>query len=102
MLARLLPGAQLFSSESLAAETLERVGQGPCRLICVCAVPPGAASHAAYLARRLKKRFPDVRMLIALCTSEAIDKVKPRLLSAGADEVVTRLADARGYIRQLG
>ena len=102
MLARLLPGAQLFSSESLAAETLERVGEGPCRLICVCAVPPGAASHAAHLARRLKKRFPDVRMLIALCASEAIDKVKPRLLSAGADEVVTSLADARGYIRQLG
>jgi predicted PurR-regulated permease PerM len=101
MLARLVPGAQLFSSESLAAETLERVSEGPCRLVCVCAVPPGAASHAAYLARRLKKRFPEVRMLIALCTSEAIDKVKPRLLAAGADEVVTRLADARGYIRQL-
>ena len=101
MLARLLPGAQLFSSESLAAETLERVGAGPCRLICVCAVPPGASSHAAYLARRLKKRFPEVRVLVAHCTREAIDKLKPRLLSAGVDEVVTTLADARAYIRQL-
>jgi predicted PurR-regulated permease PerM len=101
MLARLLPGAQLFSSQSLAAETLERVGAGPCRLICVCAVPPDAASHAAYLARRLKKRFPDLRMLVALCTNEGIEKVKPRLLGAGVDEIVTRLGDARAYIRQL-
>jgi hypothetical protein len=27
--------------------------------------------------------------------------VKPRLLAAGADEVVTRLADAQTYARQL-
>jgi hypothetical protein len=27
--------------------------------------------------------------------------VKARLLGAGADEVVTRLADAQAYIRQL-
>jgi hypothetical protein len=27
--------------------------------------------------------------------------VKPRLLGAGADEVVTRLADAQAYVRQV-
>jgi len=101
MLARLLPGSQLFSSESLAAETLERVGEGPCSVICICAVPPHAASHAAYLARRLKQRFPKVRIVVALCTSEGIDKVKQRLLGAGVDEVATRLGDARAYARQV-
>ena len=102
MLARLLPGAQLFSSESLAAETLERVAEQPCGVICVCAVPPHAASHAAYLARRLRQRFPKVRIIVALCTSEGTERVKPRLLAAGAAEVVTSLADAQAYIRQLG
>jgi len=101
MLARLLPGSQLFSSERLAAETLERVGEGPCSVICICAVPPHAASHAAYLARRLKQRFPKVRIVVALCTSEGIDKVKQRLLGAGVDEVATRLGDARAYARQV-
>jgi hypothetical protein len=101
MLARLLPGARLFSFESLAAETLERVGEHGCRLICICAVPPHAANHAAYLARRLKQRFPKVRIVVALCTAESIERVKARLLGAGADEVVTRLADAQAYIRQL-
>lgn len=101
MLARLLPGAQLFSSESLAAETLERVGESPCRVICICAVPPHAASHAAYLARRLKQRFPKVRIVVALLTSETVDKIKPRLLGAGVDEVATRLGDAQAYVRQV-
>jgi hypothetical protein len=99
MLARLLPGAQLLSSESLAAETLEKVGEGTCRVVCVSAVPPHAASHAAYLARRLKERFPELRIVVALWTSEGIDRIKPRLLNAGVDEVVTRLDDAVAQLR---
>ena len=101
MLARLLPGAQLFSSRSLAAEVLERVGAEPSKLVCICAVPPQAASHAAYLARRVRKRFADIRIVVALCSLTGVDRVKPRLLDAGANEVVTRLADAQAYARQL-
>jgi predicted PurR-regulated permease PerM len=100
MLARLLPGAQLLSSESLAGETLERVGEGACRWICISAVPPHAASHAAYLARRLKKRFPEVRILVALWTSESVERITARLRSAGADEVLTRLDQIVPHLRQ--
>jgi hypothetical protein len=101
MLARLLPGARVFSSESLAGETLERMGEEPCRAICICGVPPHAGSHAAYLVRRMKQRFPKLRIVVALCTAESIERVKPRLIAAGANEVVARLADAQAYIRQL-
>jgi predicted PurR-regulated permease PerM len=101
MLARLLPGAQLFSSKSLAAEMLERVSEGPCKLVCICAVPPQAASHAAYRARRVRQRFPELKIVVALCTATGIDRIKARLLGAGADEVVTRLADAQAYVRQV-
>jgi predicted PurR-regulated permease PerM len=101
MLARLLPGAQLCSSQSLASETLDRIGEDGCSLVCICAVPPDAASHAAYVARRVKKRFPELRIVVALCTAETVDRAKPRLLSAGVDDVVTSLAEARGYIRQV-
>ncbi len=99
MLARLLPGAKLLSSESLAGETLESVSAQDCRAICIAAVPPNAASHAAYLARRLKQRFPEVRIVVAYWTTESIDKLKPRLLGAGVDEVVTRLPDALARLR---
>jgi hypothetical protein len=101
MLARLLPGAQLFSFKNLAAEMLECVGAEPSKLVCICAVPPQAASHAAYLARRVRKRHTDIKIVVALCSGTGIDRVKPRLLAAGADEVVTRLADAQTYARQL-
>ena len=100
ILARALPGAQLLSAESLAGETLEQVGQEGCSTICISAVPPHAASHAAYLTRRLKKRFPEVRVVVALWTSEAVDRIKSRLTAAGVDEVATRLDEAVSHLRQ--
>jgi predicted PurR-regulated permease PerM len=99
MLARLLPGAQLLSAKSLAAETLEQIGDGACRVMCISAVPPQAASHASYLARRLKKQFPKLRIVLALWTNEGVDKVRPRLVSAGIDEVATRLPDVLAQLR---
>jgi predicted PurR-regulated permease PerM len=99
MLARLLPGAQVFSAKSLATETLEQVGEGACRVMCISAVPPHAASHASYLARRLKKQFPKLRIVVALWTNEGVDKVRPRLLGAGIDEVATRLPEVLAQLR---
>jgi hypothetical protein len=99
MLARLLPGAQVFSAKTLANGTLEQVGEGACKTICISAVPPQAASHASYLARRLKKRFPKLRIVVALWTNESTDKVKPRLLDAGIDEVATRLPEVLAQLR---
>ncbi|HJV10491.1 MAG TPA: AI-2E family transporter [Burkholderiales bacterium] len=101
MLARLIPGAQRFPAGSLAAETIDKVDEQGCRIVCISAVPPRAASHAAYLVRRLKQRFPKKRIVVGLWSTETVDKVKPRLLEAGADDVLTRLADAATQLRQL-
>jgi predicted PurR-regulated permease PerM len=101
MLAHLLPGAQVLSSASLAAETLEQVAERGCRVICISAVPPRAASHAAYLARRLKKRFPDLRIVVGLWTSETVEKITQRLRDAGAGETLAKLEEAAAHLRQL-
>jgi predicted PurR-regulated permease PerM len=101
VLARLLPGSRVLSAASLAAETLEQVGESEHSAICISAVPPHAASHAAYLARRLKQRFPKLRIVVGLWTSEGIDKIKPRLLGAGVDDVATSLAEVASQLRQL-
>jgi predicted PurR-regulated permease PerM len=100
MLARVLPGAQLLSAESLAGEMLEQIARDGCTTICVSAVPPHAASHAAYLTRRLKKRLPKLRIVVGLWTSEAGERIKSRLSAAGVDEVATRLDEAVSHLRQ--
>jgi hypothetical protein len=92
VLARFLPGTQMLS---------EVPKEHACRVVCISAVPPHAASQAGSLARRLKRDTPQLKVLVALWTSEGLDRIKPRLLSAGVDEVVTRLEDALTQLRRL-
>jgi predicted PurR-regulated permease PerM len=105
VLARVLPAPEfnpfVSSYPLLAGELLEFVGKNGARVVCISAMPPRAATHAAYLAKRLKQRFPDLKVLVALWTSENTDRARTRLAEAGVDHVVTRLADAIEQLRQL-
>ena len=80
------------------------MGAPNCRTLAVMlisAMPPGAAVHAAYLAKRLKQRFPELRLLVALWTSENADRARARLREAGVDQVATSLGEAIEQLRQL-
>jgi 3-deoxy-D-manno-octulosonic-acid transferase len=57
-------------------------------------VPPHAAVRAASLARRLRKRLPQARIVVALWTTEGADRATARLQQVGVDQVVTRLPEA--------
>ena len=83
------------------AETLEQIEAKACKVVCISAVPPHAAAHAGQLCRRLKQRFPEVKVMVALWAAEGSDKLESRLRDAGVDVVVTRLGDAVEELRQL-
>jgi hypothetical protein len=71
-----------------------------CSLVCISAVPPHAASHAASLARRLRQRLPAARIIVALWSSEGNERAVARLRQVGVDEVVTRLPEALQALQQ--
>lgn len=83
------------------AETLEQIEQKACKVVCISAVPPHAAAQAGQLCKRLKQRFPEVKVMVALWAAEGSDKLESRLREAGVDVVVTRLADAVEQLREL-
>jgi predicted PurR-regulated permease PerM len=105
VLARMLPAAEFNPRVSpfplLAGEMLDFIGKEACKVACISAMPPRAAIHAAYLCKRLKQRFPELKILVALWTSEDTERVQARLREAGVDQIVTRLADAIDQLRQL-
>ena len=105
VLARMLPSpdfnAQVIAFPLLAAETLDRIAEHGCKVVCISALPPDAASHAGHICKRLKHRFPDLQVLVALWTSENTERASARLRDAGVDIVVTKLADAIDQLRQL-
>ena len=99
MLARLLAPehfeALLLPKEQLAGEMLDRVAEHCDKAVCISAVPPSAAANASYLCKRLRRRFPQQKILVALWSANGdLEHLQRRLHDAGADEVVTRLPEA--------
>jgi predicted PurR-regulated permease PerM len=92
---------QVIPNPPLAAETLEQIEAKACKVVCISAVPPHAAAQAGQLCKRLKQRFPEVKVMVALWAAEGSDKLESRLRDAGVDVVVTRLRDAVEQLRQL-
>jgi hypothetical protein len=106
ILARMLPEdefeANMVSFPILSAEALDEIEKNDCKLVCISAVPPHAATQAGYLAKRLRRRFPDCKIVVGLWTSDNnVERVSQRLVQAGVDAVATRLSDAVSELRQF-
>jgi predicted PurR-regulated permease PerM len=95
-------GACLVGFPLLANEVMQEVEKSACKAICISAVPPRAATQSIYLAKRLRRRFPDMKIVVALWTDlENIEHSKARLTEAGIDDVVTNIPDAVQHLRDL-
>ena len=55
---------ELIAPETLTAELLDLVEERQPALVCIAAIPPGGLAHTRYLCKRLRTRFPDLRILV--------------------------------------
>ena len=105
MLARLLPAEEFpaiaLAHSNLAADTLAAIESEHCKTLLISALQPPAASHAESLCRRLRQRFPQLKILVGLWAADGdVARVAIRLKAAGADEVVTTLHGAVQRVRE--
>ena len=105
-LARLLPAAgmraQVAAPSVHLAELAAFIEQQQPQAVCISALPPQASSAAVELVRRLRKRFPQLRIVAGLWIGdEDLERPKARLVEAGANEVVTRARDAVQALRKV-
>ena len=88
-------GNEVLSAKTLAQEALEAVAARGPEVVCLSAVRPFAVMQARYLAKRLRTRFPDVKILVGLWDPKrAAVGAHRNLESAPANWVVATLADA--------
>ena len=93
--------AEYVSVEKLASEYIELVEKRGVQIVFVSALPPAAVTHARYIAKRLRSRFPDLKIIVGLWAAEGdIERARQRLASAGTDLVVGSMEDAREKLRQ--
>jgi hypothetical protein len=93
---------EIVSPEVLTAEVLSVVEQQGVGLICIAALPPGASAPTRYLCKRLRIRFPELKIVVGRWgfTGNSQED-RTRLVSAGADEVAMTLRDTYSHVMQL-
>jgi predicted PurR-regulated permease PerM len=95
LLARRGIDASVVSSALMLGDRLEVVRSQPVEVVCVCAVPPAAVTHAAYTCRRLRRHSQDVPVVVGVFSVQAdAAKLRTHLPPELADEVVTSLEEA--------
>jgi len=87
--------AELLTTDVLKGEVLDRVTAVAPQVVYISALPPAAILHASYFCKRLRPRFPQLKIVVAMWHAEGdMEKGRSRLLAAGASEVVITLKDA--------
>ena len=90
---------EIMSDAMLTAEVVALIGEKNPAMICIAAVPPGGLSQTRYLCKRLRARFPDLKIAVGRWGSGSEDS--DSILLAGADRVGTTMIETREQMIQL-
>src|SRR5437764_2412733 len=85
---------ELIAPGMLTAELLDLVGERKPALVCIAATPPGGLAHTRYLCKRLRARFPDLRILVGRWGLRDIASTPDPLKPTGTDPGATALKEA--------
>jgi predicted PurR-regulated permease PerM len=90
---------EVLPADTLGSELVQQTAQKQPDLICIAALPPGSLAHTRYLCKRLRARYPRVKILVARWGEDEGESQTERLLQAGADIVATSLEETRRQLR---
>jgi predicted PurR-regulated permease PerM len=106
MLGRLLDPAkcrlEVVPAATLSAEILLRVEKEQSAAVVIASLPPRGQTHTRYLCKRLRGRFPQLKILVLyLGREETREQMLRRLREPGADQVATTLEECRSQLLPL-
>jgi predicted PurR-regulated permease PerM len=97
MLQRVLDPArwdlELIEPATLTAELLDLVGERGSGVICIASTPPGGLAHTRYLCKRLRSRFPDLKIVVGRWGAHDITTTDGAR-EAGADRAASTVKEA--------
>ena len=93
---------EIASPHLLGSEIIALIEATRPAAVCLGALPPGGRARTRYLCKRLRARFPDLRILVGrwgLRDNAAL--ARRQLEGAGADFVSTSLLESRHHLQQV-
>jgi hypothetical protein len=93
---------ELLGVTILTAEVVSLVEQRQVQLICLGGIAPGGVAHTRYLCKRLRTRFPALKIVVGRWGLLGNSAESQNLLrQAGADAVEITLHDTCSQLMQL-
>ena len=91
----------VVGAPALAADVARTAAEHRCNAVLISALPP-KAHYAGYLARRLRRELPNVKIVVGLWAGEdSGGTTRDRLAKLGVDQVLVRLAETPNVLRRL-
>jgi len=90
---------EIIPDAMLTGEVVARIGEKSPAMILVAAVAPGGLAQTRYLCKRVRARFPNLKIAVGRWGTETDDS--DSMLLAGADKVGTTMVEIREQIVQL-
>jgi len=93
---------ELTRAPMVTSELVALVARTSPALICIGAVPPGGLAQARYRCKRLRARFPDLKIVVGRWGfKESADETLAQLRADGIDYVGTSLLETRDQVMRL-
>ena len=94
---------EIVSTDRLVSEVVEMVAEERPSIVCIASLPPGGLAHTRLLCKRLRSRYPDLKIVVGRWGLQGgFDRNRDQLASAGADSFATTLRETATQLVQLG
>ena len=90
---------EIVGAAQLTSEILARTAETNAPLLCIASLSPDGLPHTRALCKRVRRRFPDIKILIGRLgngTTKTDD-----LMAAGADKISTTMIEFRDQVAQM-
>jgi predicted PurR-regulated permease PerM len=93
---------EVAAVETLTADLVGQVADQAPALVCIGALPPGGLAHARYLCKKLRARFPAVKIIVGRWgLTGGLEANREQLHDAGADLTATTMLETRSQLNSL-
>jgi hypothetical protein len=93
---------EVAAVETLAVDLVGKVADQAPALVCIGALPPGGLAHARYLCKKLRARFPEVKILVGRWgLTGSVEANQEQLHDAGADLTAITMLETRSQLNSL-
>ena len=93
---------EVAAVETLTADLVAQVAEQSPALVCIGALPPGGLAHARYLCKKLRSRFPEIKIIVGRWgLTGGVEANREQLQDAGADLMATTMLETRNELNSL-